>query len=126
MSEEPTKYSKYEVQHLLGLKSDEFTMERIFNVYKQVDSKHYYYNILQAVHFPKYKKSNMYDTYYTRPNEPWTLISYRHYKVISLWWLIAAFNGIDNTFEIMKPGTRLLIPTPSAVRAIIDDIKSKV
>mgnify|MGYP003973852563 FL=1 len=126
MSEEPTKYSKYEVQHFLGLKSDDFTMERIFNVYKQVDSKHYYYNILQTVQFPKYKESNMYTTYFTRPNEPWTLISYRHYNVVSLWWLIAAFNGIDNTFEVMKPGTRLLIPTPSAVRSIIDDIKSKI
>lgn len=126
MSEEPTKYSKYEVQHLLGLKSDEFTMERIFNVYKQVDSNHYYYNILQTVQFPKYKNTGTYTTYFTKPNEPWTVISHKHYKVISLWWLIAAFNGIDNTFTVLPAGTRLLIPTPHAVRAIIDDIKSKV
>ena len=53
MSEEPTHYNKYEVSLLLKIESDAFKMERIFDVYKQLDSKHFYYNILQSVSFPK-------------------------------------------------------------------------
>lgn len=124
---EPTKYNKYEVQSLLNLDSKtDFALERIFNVYKQHGAKHFYYNILNRVDFPDNISPTTYTRYHTKPNEVWTLISYKFYARIDLWWLIAAFNKIDDTFRPLTPGTALKIPTPQMVRSIIDDIKATV
>ena len=122
---EPTKYNKYEVQSLLKLNSESsFAMERIFNVYKQQGSKHFYYNILNRVDFPNNISPTTYTRYNTKPNETWTLISFKFYNRIDLWWIIAAYNRIDDTFTPLPPGTSLMVPTPSMIRTIIDDIKN--
>ena len=126
MSEEPTKYNKYEVAALLRLKDSDFKMERIFDVYKQIGSDHFYYNILNTISFPDIKSPASFNTYHTKPNDTWTVISYKHYDRIDLWWIIAAFNNIDNTFKPLDTGTRLKVPTPSAIRVIIDVIKNQV
>ena len=122
---EPTKYNKYEVQSLLQLESDSsFAMERIFNIYKQHGAKHFYYNILNRVDFPDNISPSTYTKYNTKPGEPWTLISFKFYNRIDLWWIIAAYNKIDDTFSTIPAGTSLKIPTPSMIRTIIDDIKN--
>lgn len=124
---EPTKYNKYEVQSLLGLDKDsDFAMERIFNVYKQFGAKHFYYNILNKIDFPNNISPTTYTKYHTRPGETWTLISHKFYNRIDLWWLIATYNKIDNTFSPVEPGTVLKIPLPELVRTIIDEIKQRV
>lgn len=126
MNDEAIKYNKYEVQLLLDIaKNEEFKMERIFDIYKQPGTKHFYYNLFNSVRFPDNINKSMHTTYYTRPNETWALISYRHYNRIDLWWLIASLNKIDDTFTPIQGGTKLMIPTPSAVRFIIDTIKNK-
>jgi len=124
---EPTKYDKYEVQSLLNLDNkSNFAMERIFNVYKQYGAKHFYYNILNRVDFPENISPSTYTKYHVKPNEPWTLISYKFYARIDLWWIIAAYNKIDDTFTPIPPGTTLMVPTPAMIRVIIDDIKNSV
>lgn len=124
---EPTKYDKFEVQSLLRLDNESaFAMERIFNLYKQQGSRHFFYNILNRVDFPENIAPSTYTIYHTKPKEAWTLISYKFYKRIDLWWIIAAFNKIDNTFKQIKPGTRLMVPTPTMIRSIIDDIKKRI
>ena len=124
---EPTKYDKYEVQQLLKIdSSSSFAMERIFNVYKQHGAKHFYYNILNRVDFPDQISPSTYTRYHIKPNETWTLISYKFYARIDLWWIIAAYNKIDDTFIPQPPGTAIMVPTPSMIRQIIDDIKSSV
>ena len=124
---EAIKYDKYEVASLLQLTKDEqFKLERIFDVYKQQGGKHFYYNMFNSVRFPDSIDKGMYTIYYTKPNETWTLISYRHYGRIDLWWLIASLNKIDDTFTPLYNGTRLMIPTPVAVRTIIDSIKNTI
>ena len=124
MSEEPTRYNKYEVQSLLNIKqSDEFALERVFTVYKQYGGKHFYYNILRKIDFPENIRSDLYEIYYVKPGDTWTNISYKNLKTISLWWLIAAINQIDNTFLPPETGMKLKVPTLVAVREIIDNIK---
>lgn len=122
---EPTKYNKYEVQLLLGLDSkSEFKLERIFDVYKQHGGKFFYYDVLNTINFPRDIDSNIYTTYYVLADEPWTVISYKHYGRIDLWWLIACINRIDDTFIPLPAGTKLMIPKPDVVRNIIDEIKT--
>ena len=124
MSEEPTRYNKYEVQSLLSITSkDEFAMERIFDVYKQHGAKHFYYNILRKIDFPANITPSLYTIYMVKPGDTWVNIAYNMLKTTNIWWLIAAMNQIDNTFIPPAPGTKLKIPTPVAVRKIIDNIK---
>lgn len=126
-TEEATKYNKYEVEVLLKLSSDEeFKLERIFDVYKKSGTKHFYYNLLNTVKFPERVNNSMYTTYHTNALEPWTVISYRHYGRIDLWWLIASINQITDTFTPLPAGTKLMIPTGPVVRMIIDEIKTNL
>ena len=123
---EATRYNKYEVQTLLKLtKHDEYKMERLFDVYKQDGGKHFYYNILNTLSFTDKIDRNSYTVHICRAEELWTTISYKNYDRIDLWWIIAAINKINNTFEPPAPGTKLMVPTPAAIRMIIDEIKSK-
>ena len=125
--DEAIKYDKYEVEVLLQLtKNQEFKLERIFDVYKQSGGKYFYYNLFNSVRFPGQMDSQLYTIYYTKSNEPWTVISYRHYGRIDLWWMIASINNIDDTFTPLDPGTKLMVPTPAAVRSIIDSIKDNI
>ena len=125
MSQEPTKYNKYEISDQIGLGTDDFKLEKIFGVFKQLGSKHFYFNLLRTVNFPENPDSTTFNTYFTKPNDTWASISFKHYNRIDLWWMIASFNRIDNTFLPPKPGTRLKVPTPDTVRFVIDQIESK-
>ena len=102
---------------------DEMLMENIFNIYKQPGSTHSHYNILSKISFADSIGTGNYSLYYTKPGDTWALISYKHYKSIKMWWMITTLNGIDNTFLPPKAGLRLKVPTPSAIREIIDNIK---
>ena len=127
MSGEAIKYNKYEVELLLKLTKDqEFKLERIFDVYKQHGGKHFYYNLLNTIKFPDSITNTAYTVYSTNVEETWTVISYKHYGRIDLWWLIASINNIQDTFTPPEPGTKLMIPTGPAVRAIVDEIKTKI
>jgi hypothetical protein len=125
--EEAIKYDKYEVESLLQLsKNQEFKLERIFDVYKQSGGKFFYYNIFNSVRFPSPLHQDAYTLYYTKIEDLWTVISFRHYGRIDLWWIVASINGIDNTFIPLPPGTKLMIPTPVAIRSIIDSVRDKL
>lgn len=102
---------------------NEMLMENIFNMYNQPGSTHAHYNILSKISFADSIAAGNYTLYYTKPNDTWPLISYKHYKSIKMWWIITTLNSIDNTFLPPAAGTRLKIPTPSAIRDIIDNIK---
>ena len=125
MSQEPTEYNKYEVSKVINLDKDEFKLEKIFGVFKQQGSRHFYFNLLRTVNFPEFPDSTTFNTYFTKPNDTWTAISFKHYNRIDLWWMIASFNQIDNTFLPPDAGTRLKIPTPDTVRYVIDQIKTR-
>ena len=127
MTEEPTSYHKYEVQSLLNLNNkSEFKLERIFNMYKQQGSTHFFYNILNKIEYPENVTPSVTTIYHTKPGETWPRLSFRFYNRIDLWWLIAGLNRIDDTFKPIPTGLRLVIPTPQYVRTILDSIKTQI
>lgn len=127
MAEESISYDKYEVQSLLNLTSkSEFKLERIFTLYKKYGAKHFYYNILKKIHLPEKIAKSKYFVYTSKPNDIWTMVSYKFYNRIDLWWLIAMFNGIDDTFTPIEANVELIIPTPEYVREVLSSIKSQV
>jgi hypothetical protein len=127
MAEESISYDKYEVQSLLNLTSkSEFKLERIFTMYKVYGAKHFYYNILKKIQIPEKIAKSKYFVYISKPNDVWTMISFKFYNRIDLWWLIAMFNGIDDTFTPLEANTELVIPTPEYVREVLSSIKAQV
>jgi hypothetical protein len=54
------------------------------------------------------------------------MISYKFYNRIDLWWMIALFNKIDDTFTPIEPNTDMIIPTTGYVREVLNAIKSQV
>lgn len=120
---EAIKYNRYEAETLLKLtKSDEYKLEKILDVYKQYGTKHFYFNLLNTVRFPEKINSKTYDVHVCLAEELWTTISWKYYKRIDLWWLIAAMNNIDNTFLPLESGKKLMVPKPLTLRKIIDQI----
>ena len=98
---------------------ESFRYENIFNVY-QNDSSDYFYNILSKVNFPNNIDSTYYDVY-TVPhgNMPYTLISYKLYGTILLWWLVCSVNKVQNPIFYPAAGTQLKYLTPQYVRQVL-------
>lgn len=122
MSQEATNHDITETDLVLS----EFQMERVFNIIKQPDSKHYHYNLLQNIQFPGNINPELYDIYETQPGDTWTLISHKHYGRIDLWWVITGINQIADTFTTIEPATRLKIPTTQYVRDMLDSITDQL
>jgi len=96
-------------------------LENLFNVYN--NGSYYFYNILGTVNIPQNLDRSTYAEY-TVPSEnmPWTLISYKVYNTMDLWWLICSTNNISNPIEFVKAGTVLKILTPEYVSSILQTI----
>lgn len=96
---------------------DDYSYANIFSVYQDGDL--YFYNLLNSVNFPVDINPNYYNEYELPHGMSWTLISYRMYKTIKLWWLICAVNQITNPLEMPPAGTKIKILTVSAVNQVL-------
>ena len=56
---------------------------------------------------------------------PYTLISYKLYNTIQLWWLICAVNGIVNPVVFPLANTELMVLKPQYVRGVLQAIKQQ-
>jgi hypothetical protein len=98
-------------------------LENLFNIYK--NDKNYFYNLIGTVNIPANLDPSVYDTFVvTTDNMPWTLISYKAYKTIDLWWLICSVNNIDNPTQFPRAGTKLKILLPDYVAAIVQQLNT--
>ena len=79
-----------------------------------------YYNLHRGLRFDNVDKMSpdQYSLYEIKETDAWTIISYKFYKTIELWWLICKFNGIRNPIKELIPGKVIKIPN--------DEIKDMV
>jgi hypothetical protein len=56
--------------------------------------------------------------------DSWTLISYKNYETIRLWWLVCKLNNIDNPTKMPKPGDKIILINKENVFDILDRIRS--
>lgn len=99
----------------------EYNIENLYTVIKD-DTFGYYYNILNTLSFPEIPDEQLYNIYIPTGREGWTIISYKNYGTIKLWWIIASFNRIYNPLEFPSSDTKLKIPKPLVIRHILDNI----
>ena len=64
-----------------------------------------------------------YDSYQITEGDQWTLISYKFYGSIELWWAICKFNQINDPLFMPDVGTYIKIPKKEIVLQIIEQIQ---
>lgn len=96
-------------------------LENLFNVYN--NGSNYFYNLIGTVNIPQDLDPTVY-IFFTVTSDymPWTLISYKVYNTIDLWWLICSVNNIQNPLQFAKAGTKLKILAPEYVSAILQQL----
>lgn len=99
--------------------------ENIFKMYT-TDDNHKYYNILQHVHLPKDLTTDCYEVTTIPPHTPLTVLSYRIYGTMDLWWLICIANGIDDPTQFIPTGVDIRIIKPGYVNSIIQGIQEQL
>ena len=103
---------------------ESFRYENLFNVY-QNSADQYYYNILAKVNFPDTMDESYFDTYVVpNDNTPYTLISYKLYGTILLWWLVCSVNKIENPVFFPAAGTQLKVLKPVLVSGVIQQLRN--
>lgn len=96
--------------------------ERLFDVYEDENSI-YFYNILKTINFYQENLApEIYTVYTTLPGDSYPLISYKKYQTINLWWLVCAFNSIQNPTKLPSPGTKLKILNVELINNILNNI----
>lgn len=97
-------------------------LENLFNVYN--NGSNYFYNLIGTVNIPQDLDAETYVDYTVPANNmPWTLISYKVYSTIDLWWLICSINNIKDPTKFPTAGTVLKVLTPDYVSSILEAIK---
>ena len=97
-----------QITDLPALESSRY--ENLFNVYKDSDTRSYFYNILSTINFNTDNMSPaIYELYSVEAGDSYPYISYKQYGTINLWWLICAFNNIQDPTQLPSQGTYLKI-----------------
>ena len=79
-----------------------YNFENVFNVYTDSDDR-YYYNLLKNVHFPDDLSPSVFSTVNPLPGELLPQLAHRVYNNVTLWWVIAKVNKINNPLEPLDP-----------------------
>lgn len=102
-----------------------YRYENFFNVYTDDDGFRFY-NLLCNVNLFPSTNSNAEDNYTTQYNDTWALISYKYYNTMDLWWLVCAYNKIDNPVKRPSSGTILKLLKPNYVSAVISNLNQQL
>ena len=95
--------------------------ENILNVYTDNDG-YYFFNNLNTITFPKDLDPESYIIYYAEPDDLYTLISYKFYNTIKLWWVVCGANQIINPTSPPYVGRPLKILKPDYVATVLNTI----
>jgi hypothetical protein len=102
-----------------------YRYENFLNVYKDSNDD-YFYNILKGINIFPAADSSIEETYTTRYNDTWYLISYKYYNTMDLWWLVCEYNQIKNPTKMPEVGTVLKLLKPEYVSIVIQQLNLQV
>ena len=105
---------------------DKLDLSNLFHVYEK-QNEGLYFNLNRTINIIKSEdiaETNF--TYYQiNQGDTWTLISYKNYGTIKLWWLICKTNGINNPVATdPEQGNTLKILNKDVVNQILDLVKN--
>lgn len=93
-------------------KLNKYNLANIFNVYTDENFEDiYFYNICRTVNFEGLGENpeddyvnNIFDYYTIAGDDTWTIISFKQYETIELWWLVCKCNGVIDPTETLEVG----------------------
>lgn len=111
----------------IGLVLDKNDLANFFNIAYDEINKRYIFSLNKSIYIQEY--DTIYQSYYTsytiQEKDTWTLISYKFYNTIELWWLICKVNGISNPLnEDPIPGNIIKILNTDITESIMTQIRS--
>jgi len=111
----------------LNKKMSSNNLANLFNVYSSERSPANYkiFNINRTFNIigldnisPKY-----FTTYLVKEGDTWSLISYKNYSTIELWWLVCKMNNIYDSTKNPEPGKTLKILAKSYLSSVLQALK---
>jgi hypothetical protein len=100
-----------------------YRYEKIFKLYKTGENQ-YFYNLMQSIFLPDKIDETVLMYMTMKSSEPWTMVSFKAYKTIELWWLILLTNKVYNPFEMPKEGTVIKLIKPEYIPIILKEINA--
>jgi hypothetical protein len=102
-----------------------YRYENFFNVYKDKDDN-YFYNLLRSINVFPAENSSVEESYVTKFNDTWYLISYEYYGTMDLWWLVCEYNQIKDATKRPEIGTTLKLLKSEYVFLIVEQLNLQV
>jgi nucleoid-associated protein YgaU len=102
-----------------------YRYETFFNIYTD-NNDFKFYNLLRNINLFPANNSEVEVSYNTKYNDTWHLISYKYYNTMDLWWLICAYNQIQNPVKMPEVGTELKILKANYVSTIISELNKQI
>ena len=102
-----------------------YRYENFLNIYSDNDGFKFY-NLLCSVNLFPASNSNAEDDYVVRYHDTWALISYQYYNTMDLWWLVCAYNQIQNPVKRPAPGTVLKLLKSDLVSTVITNLNKQL
>lgn len=105
---------------------DTTSYERIFKVFETKDNNKnfYYYNILKKIELPSTIDDEYISFYTVNSNLPMTILSYKIYGDMKLWWLIYLLNKeeLGTNIFVVPGGTQLQYIKPEIIPTVLQQI----
>jgi nucleoid-associated protein YgaU len=109
--------------------NNKYDFSNYFNKAYDSDSDAFFNVINRSIFFKtpgdKTELADVYKPYIVLSGDTWTLISYKMYNTVNLWWLICKFNTIQNPFNQPLPNTIVKIPDLGLVDSILSSLRSE-
>lgn len=100
--------------------------ERIFKVFeaKDTNKNFYFYNILKKIELPTNIDDEYLAFYNVKSNLPMTILSYKIYGDMKLWWLIYLLNKqeLGNNIFVVQGGTQIQYIKPEIIPTVLQQI----
>ena len=103
-----------------------YRYENFFNVYTDGDSNMRFYNLLRNINIFPADNTSIEDVYTIQYSDSWGNISFKLYQTIELWWLICAYNQIDNPIIMPEAGTKIKYLKPEYVYTVLTEITKQI
>jgi hypothetical protein len=103
-----------------------YRYENFFNIYTDEKAEIKFYNLLRGINVFQADNSDVEEKYIIQTSDTWASIAWKKYKTIELWWLICAYNQIQNPIDFPDSGTIIKILKPEYVSMVINELKRQI
>ena len=103
-----------------------YRYENFFNIYTDDKSDMRFYNMLRNINVFPADNTVLEDEYLIQYDDSWTYISYKAYNTIELWWLVCAYNQIQNPIKMPQAGTKIKILKSEYVNLVLTELNKQL